>query len=167
MQIRDETAADREAIHRLNASAFDTPAEARLVDRLRADGEVAVSLVAVLADAVVGQILFSGVSLGADAGVKIVGLAPMAVAAEYRRRGIGSALVEAGLQRCSDTGYDAVVVLGEPSFYSRFGFRPAGEFGLGSEYDVAAEYFMAVDLRPESLREAGGVVRYAPAFADL
>ena len=167
MQIRDETAADHDKVFRLNASAFDTPAEARLVNRLREDGEVAVSLVAILADAIVGHILFSEVSLDNHAGLKIVGLAPMAVAAEFRRRGIGSALVEAGLQRCNDIGYDAVVVLGEPGFYSRFGFRPAVEFGLGCEYDVPAEYFMALELHPESLHEAGGVVNYARAFAGL
>ena len=167
VQIRDETAADHEAVHRLNASAFDTPAEARLVDRLREDGEATVSLVAIFADAIIGHILFSEVRLDGNAGVKIAGLAPMAVAAEFRRRGIGSALVEAGLQRCRDIGYDAVVVLGEPAFYSRFGFRPAVEFGLGSEYDVPAEYFMALELHPQALQEASGRVRYARAFADL
>jgi putative acetyltransferase len=165
--IRPEAPQDRAAVRTVNTSAFDTAAEADLVDRLRQQASPLVSLVTEVAGEVVGHILFSPVSLGEHRGLQIMGLAPMAVAPHRQRRGIGSALVRAGLQRCRQLGAGAVVVLGHPAYYPRFGFQPAARLGIGCEYDAPADAFMLIELQREYLRGVEGTVRYHAAFSGL
>jgi putative acetyltransferase len=167
MTIRPERAADLDAIATVNRAAFETSAEANLVDALREQAEGIVSLVAEEHGAIVGHILFSPVTLSGHNDVKMMGLAPMAVLPAMQRRRIGSALVRAGLERCKELGYVAVVVLGHPDYYPRFGFVPASRFGIGCEYDVPDEVFLASELEPGSLRGKSGTVRYHRAFAKV
>jgi putative acetyltransferase len=167
VQVRPEGPSDFAAVHALNLSAFPSPVEAELVDTLREQATPLVSLVAQVAGTIVGHILFSPVTLAGRPDLHLMGLGPMAVAATQRGRGIGSALVRAGLARCRSIGTVAVVVLGHPDYYPRFGFRPASEFGIGSEYDVPTEVFMALELVPDALSGAYGTVGYHQAFADL
>ncbi|TWT32216.1 hypothetical protein KOR34_39780 [Posidoniimonas corsicana] len=163
--IRLERPGDPESIHAVHAAAFPTDAEARLVDSLRARGELRLSLVATCDDAVVGHIAFSPVTLdGADRGG--VGLAPVAVLPEQQSKGLGAALVTAGLGECRAAGAGFAVVLGEPGYYRRFGFRPASDFGLSSVYD-AGDAFMAIELRAQALAGVAGLVRYGAAFDAL
>src|SRR5688572_24348028 len=122
---------------------------------LRAQADPVISLVAHDGDAVVGHIMFTPVSLAGHGGL-LMGLAPMAVEPSRQRAGIGSALVRAGLERCKALGAAAALVLGHPGFYAKFGFLPAARFGLGCEYDVPAEVFMALELLPDALRGASG-----------
>ena len=96
-----------------------------------------------------------------------MGLAPLAVAPERQSEGIGSALVRTGLQQCRQLDFGAVVVLGHPGYYPRFGFSPSTRFGLGCEYDVPEEAFMVVELKPGYLDSASGKVKYHDAFSDL
>jgi putative acetyltransferase len=91
----------------------------------------------------------------------------MAVLPECQRQGIGSLLVRAGLEACRSAGHDAVVVLGHPEFYPRFGFVAADTKGLRCEYEVPREAFMVLELRPAALAETRGVVRYRPEFAGV
>jgi len=165
--IRGERTGDSEPIHAVNVAAFPTDAEARLVDALRAQVHGFVSLVAELDDTVVGHIAFSPVTIGDDPDERVLGLAPMAVRPDRQGQGVGSALVTAGLQACRDAGAVAVVVLGHPDYYPRFGFRPASRFGLSCEYDVPDEAFMALELKPGTLSSCHGMVRYHPAFQDV
>ncbi len=167
MHIRDEEDRDHATVYAVNAAAFETPAEARLVEALRARAHPVVSLVAEAKGKRVGHILFSPVTVAEHPGGRIMGLAPMAVAPEHQRRGIGSALVRAGLDRCRALGFGAVVVLGHPGYYLRFGFQPASRFGLGCPYDVPDDVFMALELRPGYLRGVSGTVAYHPAFDKL
>ena len=167
MLIRNESAKDIEAIYKLNSSAFPSEAEAKLVDPLRELDQTAVSLVTESSRRVVGHILFSEVTLSDHPELKVVGLGPMSVTPEYQRNGIGSALDKAGLEACKTEGYEAVVVLGHPSFYPKFGFQPSTEFGFKSEYDVPQEVFMALELRQNSLSEASGVISYHAEFSAV
>lgn len=96
-----------------------------------------------------------------------MGLAPMAVAPAHQRQGVGSALIRAGVERCGELGFVAVVVLGHAGYYPRFGFSPAARFGVCCEYDVADEAFMATELQPGSLRGKSGVVKYHMAFSNV
>ena len=169
MQIRPEKSDEIAAVRAVNIAAFATRAEADLVDALRAQANPFISLVA--ADggngSIVGHICFSPVTLLEFAELAIVGLAPMAVRPEAQRRGIGLALVHAGLDHCTQLGCGAVVVLGHPEYYPRFGFVPASRFGIRSEYGVPDEVFMARELEAGILRGKSGVIRYHAAFANL
>lgn len=167
MQIRDEKESDRDVVYAVNMSAFETPSEADLVDALRQQAQPVVSLVAEEDGEVIGHIMFSPVSLSNHPNLKVMGLAPMAVASAHQRKGTGSALVRAGLDRCRQLDFVAVVVLGHPEYYPRFGFSPASQFGIDSEYDVPAEVFMAMELRPGVLSGKTCRVRYHPAFDNL
>jgi putative acetyltransferase len=165
--IRPESAEDAQAIFGVHVAAFATDAEARLVQALRASGKVTVSLVAQIEGGVVGHVLFSAVSVDLQPGpARGVGLAPLAVLPAHQRRGIGGRLVEGGLEACCRAGFGFVVVLGDPRYYHRFGFRPARAEGLGSEYGVD-EQFMVRELRAGGLADVAGVVRYAPEFSTV
>ncbi len=96
-----------------------------------------------------------------------MGLAPLAVVPEHQRGGIGTALVRAGLDQCRKIGFGAVVVLGHSEYYPRFGFTPATRFGIGCEYDVPVEVFMAVELEANYLLGVSGKVQYHAAFNNL
>lgn len=172
MQIRLEQSDDVESIWQINTSAFATNAEARLVNLIRDSDCECISLVAEIdsdkGSIIVGHILFSPVELSHNrTNIKLMGLAPMAVTPEYQKQHIGSMLVKAGLEQCKMRGYDAVVVLGHPSYYPRFGFVPASRFNLQSEYDVPDEVFMAIELNSGALENNDGVIRYHPAFNQV
>jgi len=167
MRVRTEEDADRLAIYAVNRAAFERSAEATLVDVLREKATAVVSLVAEIDGQVVGHIMFSAVTFAEQPAARVVGLAPMAVLPEHQRAGIGSALVREGLQRCGQLGYQAVVVLGYPGFYPRFGFVPASRYGIHCEYDAPDDAFMIVELQPQALRSLHGVVRYHEAFKGV
>ena len=167
MLIRLESAADHAAIRALNQAAFETSAEADLVDALRRDARPFISLVALDGDTLVGQIAFSPARLESDSGLHIAGLGPMAVLPARQREGIGSALVEAGLAQCRAAGFAAIIVLGHADYYPRFGFTPASRFGLDCEYDVPDEVFMALELEVGALAGRSGLIHYHPAFASV
>ena len=169
--VRTELPEDVAEIRRVNELAFGRPAEADLVEALRANGKVALSLVAVEDNRVVGHILLSPVTTGstnpADSGFSAVGLGPMAVLPERQRSCIGSALVLTALYGARKAGHDCVVVLGHANYYPRFGFIPASRFGLQCEYNVPDEVFMATELRDGALSEHKGLVRYQPEFNEV
>jgi putative acetyltransferase len=166
--VREERAEDVASVRRVNEEAFGRAAEADLVDALRANGKVVLSLVAVEGDEVVGHILFSGVDIEyAGEQYAAVGLAPMAVLPEFQGRGVGSQLVRAGLEQCRRAGHRSMVVLGHPEYYPRFGFVPASRYGIKSEYDVRDEVFMAMELSEGALSGRGGTARYQPEFNEV
>ena len=162
--IRLEAPGDAAGVRATNEQAFGTPVEARLVDALR-DAEGSVSLVATVENLVVGHILFTPVDLDPPTAVRLAGLAPMAVRPDVQRSGVGTSLVKAGLEECRRRGYAAVVVVGHPGYYPRFGFEPAGTKGLRCEFPVPDEVFMVVELEPGALAGTSGTVRYRPEFA--
>ena len=166
MIVRSERPGDVAAIRGVNLAAFASRGEADLVDALRGQARPIVSLVADDAGSITGHILFSPVTLSGSPDLKIMGLAPMAVLPARQRKGIGSALVSAGLDACTRLGFSAVVVLGHAGYYPRFGFVPASRFGIVSEYDVQDDVFMALELESHALRGKAGTIRYHAAFAS-
>lgn len=162
--IRDERPGDEAAVRAVVAAAFGSPDEADLVDLLRARGEVVLALVAEIDGAVVGHVLFSPLPVaGPGRTIEAVALAPLAVAPARQRTGVGAALVRAGHARLAAMGVPAVVVLGHPDYYPRFGFRASLAEGLVAPFSGPA--FMAVELVPGALAAAAGHrVRYASAF---
>jgi putative acetyltransferase len=165
--VRPETGADQEAIWHVHERAFaPSIAEARLVDELRAAGDLvpALCLVAEEEGEVVGHIAYSRARLAS--GHEALALAPMAVLPERQRHGIGSALVRQSLERAAGTACPLVVVLGHPEYYPRFGFEPGATHGVLDPYGVAPEAWM-VHLLPAYTPEARGLVTYARAFSTV
>ena len=163
MEIRGRTAADDAAIRQLNDDTFGGHYESRLIEDLRAAGLDAVELVAIENDDIVGHILFSVLATTIDRQtVPALALAPMAVRPDRQRRGIGSALVRAGLDLARDRDWRAIIVLGHKGYYPRFGFSAALARPL--EAPFSGDAFMALELAPDALRGEKGRVTYPPAF---
>ena len=168
MQVREESDADSSAVRIVHEQAFRGDTEPRLVEMLRESGRVVLSLVAMVANQVVGHTLFSPVTIDVPSGdSRWAALGPIGVLPDYQGRGIGSRLVREGLAGCRERGCDAVVLLGEPEYYSRFGFVPASEHRLTSEYG-AGPAFQAVELIAGSLGVSSEtrVVYYGRRFRD-
>ena len=165
VQIRAERPSDVDAIGAINEAAFGQSDEARLVEALRADGDVVLSLVAQRDASVVGHLLLSAAQIvGASGEHDVLALAPMAVMPSEQRSGVGSLLVRAAIERATAADHRAVVVLGHPAFYPRFGFEPAGPHALRCPYEAPPEAFMVLGLRPDALGGLEGTIRYSPAF---
>jgi len=162
MLIRDERLGDEDAIRQLVAAAFrDHPhsdqREHFLIDALRASGALTLSLVAEDDGACLGHIAFSPVKIG-GASQEWYGLGPVAVTPSRQRSGIGQALVHTGVTRLKSTGAAGCVVLGDPAFYTRFGFEARPQLTFAS---APAEYFLSLPFGPTV---PSGVVEYHPSF---
>ena len=142
--IRYARAADHPAIAEVNELAFGGSAEVRLIERLRADGDVLLELVAIEDDQVTGHFLFS--RLFADRAEMFAALAPMAVRPGLQRAGTGSALVRAGLDAAKEFGAHGVLVLGHREYYPRFGFLAETAARVASPYSGSPS-FMALALQ--------------------
>jgi putative acetyltransferase len=161
--IRCENAEDRTAVRSVNLAAFGRIDEADLVDRLRHEGVVLLSLVAVVQREIVGHILFSRMWIDTgNATIPAVALAPLAVLPGFQRQGIGGRLISNGLDCLRDRREQIVIVLGHPDYYPRFGFSVDKAHALESPFPPYA--YMAMELGVNSLAGICGKVRYPLAF---
>ena len=166
-RIRPETTDDHAQVYEVNRLAFGCEEEAQLVEAMRRTPEhiPELSLVAEHGGRVIGHILFSPITIEtADGPVPTLSLAPMAVRPESQRRGVGSALVRAGLEAARRLGHKSVIVLGHADYYPRFGFVPARPRGIAPPLDVPDEAFMLIELVPGALAGVHGTVRFPPAY---
>jgi putative acetyltransferase len=161
-EIREASPADAQGIDALLAAAFPSRAEADLVAALRASGDLALELVAGFDGEIVGHAAFS--ALVSDAGLRVAALAPLAVRADGRRRGLGATLAQQGLMTLARAGFDWCLVLGDPAYYGRFGFAAEKAAGFETPYDGPGQ--QAVALRLGGAPAAGALV-YPPAFSAL
>ena len=165
--VRTEQQSDHATVRAINLVAFPEADEADLVDALRLEATPTVSFVAEQGGTVVGHIMFSPVTLAGYPELKMMGLAPMAVTPDLQRGGIGSALVEAGIEACRRQNIAALIVLGHPAYYPRFGFIQASQFDVDSAYDVPDDTFMAMELYPGALDGKSGRANYHEVFDRL
>ncbi|WP_158843302.1 GNAT family N-acetyltransferase [Saccharothrix deserti] len=167
MLIRRETAADVEAIHTVTEAAFagNPGGEAWLVGELRADvGWIpALSLVAEADGAVVGHVVCTRGSVN---GAPALGLGPLSVLPSHQRTGVGKALMHTVLGAADALDEPLVVLLGDPKYYSRFGFRLAGEYDITPPVPDWAPYFQVRTLSAYTPALSGGF-RYAEPFDRL
>lgn len=165
--IRSETPQDYQAVYQLVKAAFAEAEhsdhdEQNLVERLRKSSAYLpdLCLVAESNGQIAGYIMFSRVKVG-DA--EAIALAPLVVSPQMQKQGIGSALIRTAHQKAKEAGYSFSIVLGHPDYYSRFGYRPAGEQGITAPFEVPSECFMALNLQNDNSR-LRGVVEYDAAF---
>jgi putative acetyltransferase len=167
IEIRAERPADHPAIHAVHRAAFAGESEARLVDQLRRSPtfDPALSLVAIIENAIVGHVLFTGISIEDGArSTPALALAPVGVLPTWQRQGVGSRLIRSGLAACLERSHRLVVVLGHPTYYPRFGFVPATPLGILCPFPAPSEAFMVLDLQPGTPMQPCGAVRYPAAF---
>ena len=165
--VRPERPEDYADVRRVLEAAFPTPAEAQLVERVRAAATDRVAWVAERAGSVIGQVLLTPVTIGSgDRAARGMGLGPVSVDPAHQRRGVGGALIEAGLAACRARGDRLVVVLGHPSYYPRFGFEPAWPHGLYYGTPGENPAFMVRGLVDGALEGLAGEVRYVDAFSS-
>ncbi|AMA52435.1 GNAT family N-acetyltransferase [Bacillus inaquosorum] len=124
------------------------------------------SLVALNGKEIVGHILLSKIKIvDGDNAVDSLALAPVSVAPEYQRKGIGSQLIHVALKKAKELGYRSVIVLGHKDYYPKFGFKPASLWNIKAPFEVPDEVFMALELSKDSLENVKGVVHYSKAFS--
>ena len=161
--IRAEESEDHAAVRVVNDVAFGRPAEADLVDRLRAERAVVASFVAEQERLVVGHILFSRTVIEvAGEPVLSTALAPVAVLPSHQHRGVGSRLIRFGVDWLRTRGERSVLVLGDPQYYRGFGFSTERARMLHTPFP--ADALMALELVPNALDGVRGAVRYPAAF---
>lgn len=161
--IRPERPEDAVNIDGLLRAAFPEAVEADLVRRLRADGDLALSLVAEENGAIIGHVAFVPIALDPDPGYRIWGLAPLSVLPPRQGQRIGSALTQAGLDAAKKAGIGLVLVLGDQNYYGRFGFDTMLAEGIAVAW--AGPYFAGltlIDVAPPR-----GRATYPAAFSDL
>jgi putative acetyltransferase len=161
MVVRDEHERHYAGVRQLLIEAFPTPAEADLVEQLRRNGDVVISLAAIEGERVVGHAMFSAMR----APFKALGLGPISVVSDMRRQGVAAELVKQGIARAQAEHWDAIFVLGSPAYYSRFGFSAGAASGFVSPY--AGPHLMMLALGDTVLAPRSGRIDYAPAFAAL
>lgn len=164
MEIREETAADIEAIRTVNQHAFAQDQEGNIVDALRSNGAALLSLVAIVDGELVGHIMYSPAVVGETTGAA---LGPMAVLPDFQRRGIGSQLVEAGNQKLKEAGHPFVIVVGHAEYYPRFGFTLASKHNIRCEWDLPDEVFMIAVLDPLKMQGVSGLAKYRHEFSTV
>jgi len=168
VNIRIESQEDIHQVYLLNEQAFEQPAEANIVDKLRLSCPEYLSLVAEDDQKIVGHILFTPVVLEHSHGnIQGMGLAPMAVSPDRQKQGIGSRLVEKGLEILKSQNCPFVIVLGHPEYYPRFGFERASKYGLVSQWEgVPDEAFMVIVMDKTALEGFSGVAKYRIEFNE-
>ena len=163
-----EYPATQEVVRRAFLGADHTDGdEYQLIARLRAESEYhpEFDVVAKLSDGtIVGHAMLSPIVIGTEQHSRALALAPLAVAPQYQRQGIGGQRMRYLEKAAAASGWTAISVLGDPNYYGRFGYVPASEFGVHASFAVPAEYYMLKELEPGALAGVRGTVQYQQAF---
>jgi putative acetyltransferase len=163
LHIRAETSADFARVFEVEAAAFGSPIQARLVEALRIDARPNLSLVALDGDNLVGHIFFSPVEVAHGNGPPATQLSPIAVEPSHQTRGVGSRLIRAGLESCRSIGWKAVFLVGDPRYYARFGFEMANPRGFSCD-GPHNPFLQVLELEPGALADERGNIAFHPAF---
>jgi putative acetyltransferase len=165
--IRPEHETEAEDIRGVLLLAFGRKNEAELVASIRRskDFDPELSLIAEVDRQLIGHILYSPLTIESEAGRhRALALAPIAVRPDFQNQGIGSALIRYGNQAAARLNHRIVIAVGDPGYFSRFGFSPACPLGLIPSLPVPDENFMALELVPGALSNVKGNVVYPPVF---
>jgi len=170
IKIRPETPKDFEQVIKVNDLAFNQPNEGKMIEALRCDNKFIpeLSIVAEVDSMVVGHILFFPLNIiSGEKSFEVLSLAPMSVLPEYQNKGIGNKLVTEGLKKAKKMGFKAVVVLGHPTYYPKFGFERASNWNIKLPIeDVPDEASMAIELEEGFLKDKAGVIEYPSEYYE-
>jgi predicted N-acetyltransferase YhbS len=166
--LRPEQEADFPAIYDLVKTAFETARvssgdEQNFVNRLRAGGSYIPELALVAAEAgrLIGHIMLTRTSVETAAGSQpLLLLGPLAVVLERRSQGLGANLVHEALRLAQAQGHTAVILVGDPAYYSRLGFQPASHFGISNTNGIPDANVMAYELIPGAIRDLQGAISF-------
>lgn len=174
IKIRQEQPSDCKKIEDVVKMAFlnveqSDKQEHFLVNKIRqSDAFVSdLSLVAIDQETneIIGHILLSKITIVAsNLTVDSLALAPVAVAPEHHKKGVGSQLIIAALKHAKELGFQSVIVLGHKDYYPKFGFKKASLWNIKAPFEVPDEVFMAIELTKDSLTNVQGTVNYSKAF---
>ena len=167
LEIREEIDVDFDAVASLHNVAFGGGMESRIVTRIRKGHRPYLSYVALSDSRVCGHALFSEVDvISTETSAVAIALGPVAALPARQLQGIGTQLIRHGLKWCRKVRYEACFVLGDPAYYTRFGFRQSFELGFwfGTQRERPAFQILPFDQEPIDLPR--GEVRYAPVFYE-
>lgn len=170
MRIRQETFRDFEAVADVIRSAFNQEDEVILVKNLRLSKEYIpeLSLIALKDDLIIGHILFSKILIKLKTSeTSALSLAPLSVRPEFQKKGVGSKLIEKGLEVCKKKGFKVVCVLGNENYYLRFGFRLSTEYDIYPPNEEWNKHFFVKELIPDSLGNVKGKVIFPSEFGEF
>ena len=167
ISIRYEKLEDQELVYRLIDECFESDDEEKLVRLLHTDNQSLISLVAEIDSEIIGQIILSKMTAEDDSSLNIYGLAPMCVSPKYQNQGIGTKLIERAIQEAKVSNIDAIFVLGHPSYYPKFGFKPTHSYQIKCEYDVPTDVFMVLDISNKLVKLENQTVYYAEEFGKV
>ena len=168
--IEAETEDDYEQITRLHLEAFDGDGEAKLVQKLRRTPIYIsnLSLVAKYENKIIGHVLFYPIKIKND---KIesnsLALAPISVFPKFQRKGVGSKLIQKGLEEAKKFGFNSIIVVGHSEYYPRFGFEKASKYGISAPFNVPENAFFAIELEKNGLKNCNGIVEYPKEFMGV
>lgn len=166
IELRKEEA-DFSQIDEVLRQAFKQDEEANLVRDLRKNRDY-IGLVALHDNKIVGHCFFSPAPIKTSQGlVDALALAPVAVRPSCQNKGVGTLLIQNGLEECKAQGISIVIVLGHPSYYPRFGFISTYNNKITAPFEVPEEAFMVLELQEGSLASVRGVVQYPPEFEGV
>jgi putative acetyltransferase len=168
VKVRPENDTDCCGITMVHDSAFKETNEGRFVWLLRQSKRFTRNL-SLVAEAepgkVVGHILFYPILIeGNNVHCSSLELAPLAVLPDYQKKGVGSELVREGLETARELGHESVIVYGDPSYYRRFGFKPARAWNIKAPFGAPRDRFMAIELKEGALATSGATVSYPREF---
>lgn len=175
LMIRRTTDSDRAAIRDIHMSAFGKAQGQEIVELVNGllgdeTAKPLLSLVAEINEKIIGHILFTRAILQpGDQDVSVRILAPLAVSRELQGKGIGGSLIMEGLKQLAESGVDLVFVLGHPSYYPMYGFRPAGAFGFEAPFPIPsaqADAWMVQELKPGLIGNIQGTIRCAEVLDE-
>ncbi|WP_417899912.1 N-acetyltransferase [Bacillus haimaensis] len=173
MMVRQEIPSDYPSTERVIQKAFanvkiSDKTEHEMVQRLR-KSEAFVPELSLVADdeEIVGHILLTKLKIKKeDDSTESLALAPVSVLPEYQNKGVGKRLMNEALKVAKESSFQSVIVLGHPTYYSKFGFKPASLWGIKAPFEVPDEVFMALELKENALDGVSGVVEYPRAFFE-
>lgn len=167
--IRKEEEKDYKNIYEVNKLAFGQENESKLVEKIRKSNNFIpeLSLVAEINSKLVGHILFSKIKIIGSSIFETIALAPMAVIPEFQRQGVGSELINRGMEKVKELGFNSIIVLGHKDYYPKFGFKRASKWNIKCSFEVLDEVFMAIELTDGALEGKAGTVKYPDEFIDV